>query len=91
MLLIACFNFMNLSTAGASKRLKEIGMRKVLGSAKNQLVLQFLSESFLSVFLSMVLGVALVFIFLPYFNALSGKSLDWKLLLRPSTLVLFLL
>ena len=89
MLLIACFNFMNLSTAGASKRLKEIGMRKVLGSAKNQLVLQFLSESFLSVFLSMVLGVALVFIFLPYFNALSGKSLDWKLLLRPSTLVLF--
>ncbi len=48
MLLIACINFMNLSTAGATKRSKEVGVKKVLGSKKNQLVLQFLIEAFIS-------------------------------------------
>jgi putative ABC transport system permease protein len=90
MLLIACINFMNLSTAGASKRLKEIGMRKVLGSAKKQLVVQFLAESFLVTLVAMVLGVAMVFVALPYFNDLSGKSLDWQLIVKPLNILLFI-
>ncbi|MBP7643274.1 MAG: ABC transporter permease [Saprospiraceae bacterium] len=73
MLLIACFNFINLSTASASKRLKEIGMRKVLGSAKQQLILQFLTESLITTVLALCIGLCLFFVFLPLFNQLSGK------------------
>lgn len=76
MLLIACINFINLSTAGASKRIKEIGMRKVLGSKKGQLVRQFLIESFISVLFATVIGFLILSIALPYFNQLSGKSLS---------------
>jgi putative ABC transport system permease protein len=74
MLLIACINFMNLSTAGASKRVKEIGMRKVLGSEKSQLVFQFLTESFLATLFAMGLGVLFFAGSLPYFNELAGKT-----------------
>jgi putative ABC transport system permease protein len=58
MLLIACINFMNLSTAGATKRSKEVGVKKVLGSQKNQLVHQFLIESFISTAVAMILACA---------------------------------
>jgi len=74
MLLIACINFMNLSTAGASSRVKEIGMRKVLGSEKGQLILQFLTESFLATLFAMGIGVLLFAVALPYFNQVTGKS-----------------
>jgi putative ABC transport system permease protein len=75
MLIIACINFMNLSTAGASKRAKEVGIRKVMGSMKGQLIKQFLFESILLTLFS--LGMALVFVqmALPVFNQLSGKEL----------------
>jgi putative ABC transport system permease protein len=76
MLLIACINFMNLSTASASKRVKEIGMRKVLGSAKSQLIYQFLSESFISTVFAMILGISLFYLALPYFNQLSNKHIE---------------
>ena len=74
MLLIACINFMNLSTAGASKRVKEIGMRKVLGSEKHQLIFQFLTESFLATLFAMAIGVVMFGLALPYFNQLANKA-----------------
>ncbi len=87
MLLIACINFMNLSTAGATKRSKEVGVKKVLGSIKNQLVQQFLTESTISTGVSMVLAVVLVLLALPVFNQLSGKALEAAFLLNPNVLI----
>ena len=83
MLLIACINFMNLSTAGASKRLKEIGMRKVLGSGKGQLRFQFLAEAFLAAVFAMGLGVLVFVISLPFFNRLSGKAFEFSQVITP--------
>ena len=80
MLLIACINFMNLSTAGASKRAREVGIRKVLGSLKAQLVRQFLLESILLTTFAFLLSLALVFWALPFLNKLSGKNLSFNLL-----------
>ena len=74
MLLIACINFMNLSTASASKRVKEIGMRKVLGSEKRQLILQFLSEALIASLIAVSLGVVFFILILPVFNQLADKS-----------------
>ncbi|MDJ1491550.1 ABC transporter permease [Cytophagaceae bacterium DM2B3-1] len=74
MLLIACINFMNLSTAGAAKRAKEVGIRKVLGSVKEQLVGQFLSESMLLAGFALLLAVLIVIFCLPAFNSLTGKT-----------------
>jgi putative ABC transport system permease protein len=73
---IACMNFMNLSTARSSNRAKEVGVRKVLGSPRAYLITQFLSESIILALISMVIGVAMAFLCLPYFNNLSGKSLN---------------
>ncbi len=78
MLLLACINFMNLSTAGASKRAKEVGIRKVLGSERTALMGQFLAESALLTALSLVLAVGLVAGLLPLFNQLSGKQLSLR-------------
>ncbi|GAB4032946.1 ABC transporter permease [Spirosoma jeollabukense] len=95
MLLIACINFMNLSTAGASKRAKEVGIRKVMGSVKSALANQFLIESLLLTTIALMLAVGLVYLTLPLFNDLSGKELTlnftanaWTL---PSLLLLGLL
>jgi putative ABC transport system permease protein len=74
-LVIACINFINLSTARSANRAREVGMRKVVGSFRGQLVRQFLAESLLFSMLSFVIGVLLAVLFLPYFNELSGKSL----------------
>lgn len=79
MLLIACINFMNLSTAGASKRAKEVGIRKVMGSLKPQLIKQFLVESVLISSLALLVSLVLVYLFLPFFNTLSGKQLGFQL------------
>lgn len=74
-LLIACINFMNLSTARSARRAKEVGIRKVLGSVKRQLINQFLAESILISAISFVLAIGLAYLALPYFNDLSGKVL----------------
>ncbi|MEO8765378.1 MAG: FtsX-like permease family protein, partial [Ginsengibacter sp.] len=74
-LLIACINFINLSTAKSANRAKEVGLRKVVGSYRSSLVQQFLTESLLFSFLSFVLGLLLAWALLPYFNRLSAKSL----------------
>ena len=83
MLLIACINFMNLSTASASKRAREVGIRKVLGSAKTDLVRQFLLESILLTAFAMLLGLVLVYLALPVFNHLTGKELSLGLTTNP--------
>jgi len=74
-LLLACINFMNLSTARSEKRAKEVGIRKSVGSLKSQLIQQFLSESFLVVFLSFILSLLLIVLSLSWFNELSDKKI----------------
>ena len=76
-LLLACANFTNLSTAGAAGRSREIGIRKVLGSLKTQLRTQFLVESILLTAFSMLLAFLLVFLLLPLFNEVAGKHLSF--------------
>jgi len=75
-LLLACINFMNLSTARSEKRAKEVGIRKALGSQKGQLLYQFFSESVLIAFLSLLLCVLLSWLALPFFNDIAGKSMQ---------------
>lgn len=74
--LIACFNFINLSTARATKRAREVGMRKVAGALKSQLVGQFLSESVLIALFAFVLAITLATVALPWMNSFAGKSID---------------
>ena len=76
LILLASVNFMNLSTAQSLKRAKEVGIRKTLGSNKSDLIRQFLIESGLISFLSLLVAFALAVAVLPYFNALSGKSIS---------------
>lgn len=73
-LLIACINFMNLATARASKRSKEVGVRKVMGAFKQQLIVQFLSEAFLITFVSACIATGLVYFFIPLLENMSGLS-----------------
>ena len=92
-LLIACINFMNLSTAKASGRMKEVGIKKAIGAYRETLIYQYLGESMLMTFLSLFLSVLLVFLFLPQFNAITGKVLalhyDPKLILSILGVVVF--
>ncbi len=74
-LLLACINFMNLSTARSQKRAKEVGIRKTVGSVRSQLVAQFFSESFLIVILSSFIAIIAVALSLPWFNDVSGKDM----------------
>jgi putative ABC transport system permease protein len=90
-LLIACVNFMNLSTARSANRAREVGIRKVLGTGKNSLIRQFLAESTFTVFLSMIIAIIIAWLVLPYFNDLSSKSLSVKSLLNTKTLPFFIL
>jgi putative ABC transport system permease protein len=74
-LLIACVNFMNLSTARSANRAKEVGVRKVLGSQKKDLVQQFLTESSLIAVVALVFAVLAAWLLLPFFNQLTGKAI----------------
>ena len=76
-LLIACINFMNLSTARSTRRAKEVGIRKVLGAFRVQLTKQFLGESILIAAVAMAMALALIEVFLPYFSRLVGKEVDF--------------
>ncbi len=79
-LLIACVNFMNLSTARSANRAKEVGIRKVAGSSRSALVIQFLTESVLTSFLSLLLAIGIAALLLPLFNQLAGKQMNvWTL------------
>ena len=87
-LLIACINFMNLSTAKASRRIKEVGIKKAVGAPRKALVFQYLGESVLMSFLSMILAVVLVELFIPEFNIITGKHL--ALNFEPNIIIIFL-
>ena len=78
-LLIACVNFMNLSTARSAGRSKEVGVRKVLGSNRTTLVYQFLTESVITSFIALIIALFMAALILPYFNQLSGKQITLNL------------
>ena len=93
-LLIACFNFINLSTARSANRAREVGIRKLMGSARSQLVRQFLNESMAVSLISLIVGIALTIIAFPAFNTLSDKQFDagqlarWPILLGLTGIIL---
>ena len=75
-LIIACINFMNLSTAKASRRMKEVGIKKVVGAERGQLIVQFLTESLMMTIFSVILAIIIAWLLLPQFNQLTGKQLS---------------
>ncbi|MGF7217243.1 putative ABC transport system permease protein [Spirosoma lacussanchae] len=82
-LLIACINFMNLATARSSKRAKEVGVRKVMGSERQQLVGQFMTESIVTAVLAMLLAISMIAVFMPGFNTISAKAISLSQLVSP--------
>jgi len=78
-LLIACVNFMNLSTAIAGQRAKEVGLRKTVGALRPQLIIQFLSESLLLALISLIIGIGIARLLMPLFNDLSAKNISVNL------------
>jgi len=82
-LLIACINFINLSTARSSLRAKEVGVRKILGSGRRQLIFQFLGESLFLSFMGMIIALFLVELLLPAFNNLTEKNLSFSIFQNP--------
>ena len=78
-LLIACINFMNLATARASQRVKEIGVKKAMGAERKTLIFQYLSESLLMASVALLISILLVLLFLPQFNEITGKQLSLHL------------
>ncbi|MBN1271832.1 MAG: ABC transporter permease [Candidatus Aminicenantes bacterium] len=85
-LLNACINFMNLTTARSSRRAKEIGMRKVVGASRRQLIRQFFGESILLAFISLIFALGLVYLLLPAFSQLSGKHMSFSMLFQESVI-----
>lgn len=90
MLIIACINYMNLTTARSARRAKEIGIRKVTGSTQPQLIAQFLMESTLTAIFGLLLSIGAIVLLLPVFNELSGKSIPYSALFQPGTLGILL-
>jgi putative ABC transport system permease protein len=89
-LLTACINYMNLATARAGKRSKEVGLRKVVGAGRKEIVLQFLGESIFTSFAALAISLLLVEVTLPFFNDLAGKQLSFGLLQNNSMILLLL-
>ena len=87
-LILACINFMNLATASSAGRGKEIGMKKVIGVRKRELVVQFLGESLLITLIAVLLAAVLVESFLPLFNNFSGKEIERGIIVRPWSILL---
>ncbi|QEC53595.1 ABC-type antimicrobial peptide transport system permease subunit [Anseongella ginsenosidimutans] len=78
-LLIACINFVNLSTAFSSQRAKEVGLRKTVGAQRGQLIFQFMGEALLLAFTSLALAIALTALLIPFFNELASTSISFNL------------
>jgi len=87
-LVIACINFMNLSTAKASRRIKEVGIKKALGASRKTLIAQYLGESLLMALLSLTLAILIIQLVLPHFNQITGKQLS--LHFNPNLVLAFL-
>jgi len=75
-LVVACINFMNLATARSARRAREVGIRKVAGAKRSQLILQFIGESVIISLVALLIAIGIVFLFLPVFNAIAGKKLS---------------
>ncbi len=90
-LFIACFNFINLSTAKSVKRAKEVGLRKMFGAHRHQLIKQFLNESSLLAILAALIGILLIAVSLPAFNALSGKEFSLENLFSAPSIIALLI
>lgn len=89
-LLLACINFINLSTARSASRAKEVGIRKVLGTRRNSLIGQFLAESVVTVLISTAIAVVIAGLSISWFNNLAGKELSIRYLLHPQYIVFLL-
>src|SRR6266536_3316812 len=89
-LLIACFNFINLATAKSLQRAKEVGVRKAIGADKKQLILQFIGETILLSFISIIISIVLAIIFLPWLNSFTNKHISIALFANPVVIFLFL-
>jgi len=87
LVLIAAMNYMNLATARSARRAREVGLRKVVGSRRLPLILQFLSESTVLTFISIILSIIILVVLLPKFNMLAGKSFDLHVLYSPVILL----
>lgn len=81
-LLIACINFINLTTARSSSRAKEVGIRKTVGAYRNNLIKQFFGESLFLTLIASMAGIGLSILFVPMFNNLTGKTFTWNLMLQ---------
>ncbi|MGZ3908452.1 MAG: ABC transporter permease [Flavisolibacter sp.] len=90
-LLIACINFMNLSTARSANRAKEVGIRKVLGTERKTLITQFLAESTVTVMIALLIALIVAYLVLPYFNDLAAKNLSLSDLVKPGILPFLIL
>ncbi|GAA4424854.1 ABC transporter permease [Pontibacter saemangeumensis] len=90
-LLIACFNFVNLATAKSMQRAKEVGVRKAVGASRGQLMLQFLGETMLLTLVSVIFSAALTSLLLPSLNAFTGKEMAFNVFREPAILLLLLL
>jgi putative ABC transport system permease protein len=89
-LIIACINFMNLSTAGANKRAKEVGLRKTIGAHKSQLRMQFIQESVLLAVIALFVAIALVSLFIPAYNKIFDDTLSMNSLLLSKNLIMLI-
>ena len=83
MLIIACINYMNLATARSANRAKEVGLRKVMGSQRGQLIAQFLTESVVVASVSLIISLVLIYLLLPAFNTLSNKHMLFSSVMQP--------
>jgi putative ABC transport system permease protein len=87
--LIACINFINLSTAIAGFRGKEIAMRKIAGASRIQIIIQIILETFIAVFIAILLAMSLASLFLPYINSILNRTLDASLLYQPKLIFFY--
>ena len=87
MILIACINYMNLATARSASRAKEVGLRKVMGSARRQLIAQFLTESVVVAVISLLLSLFVIYVALPGFNTLANKQLPFSYVMQTPVLL----
>jgi putative ABC transport system permease protein len=87
LVLIAAMNYMNLATARSTRRAREVGMRKVVGSFRGPLITQFLAESVIFTLIALIISLVLVIVLLPKFNMLAGRSFDLSIILSPAVIL----
>lgn len=90
-LLIACFNFVNLATAKSLQRAKEVGVRKTIGADRKQLIFQFLGETIFLTLISIILSLVLTVLLLPWLNEFTGKNIGYSVFSNPTVILIFLL